>query len=310
MIKYEGYITDVPGIQVGHHTDPLGRTGLTVVFSERGMACGVDVRGAAPGTRETDLLRPGNLVEKINAVVLSGGSAYGLNSVGGVMQYLEERGIGFPTASGVVPIVPAAVLYDLSVGDPKIRPTAQDGYLACKNARADEDRQGAVGAGTGATVGKLLGQNSAMPGGLGSASLQIGDLIVSAIVAVNALGDIFDHETGQQLAGPLSQGSGEMLSTERLLLGGIRKSGAMENTTIGVIATNGKLHSAQINRMAIVAHDGYAHSIRPVHTMADGDAIFTLATGEVEADLNQVLVMAVEVISRAISNAVLAERID
>jgi len=314
MELFEGSITDVHGIKVGHAQNRAARTGVTVVLcSGDGAVGGVDVRGAAPGTRETDLLKPGNLVEKANAVVLSGGSAYGLDSASGVMRFLEQNGIGMDMGVCRVPIVPAAVIYDLSVGDPKVRPDAAMGAAACAQAKK-ETPQGLVGAGTGATVGKLLPGGVPQNGGLGSASITLScGVTVGAIAVVNAVGDIYHPHTGRLLA-CASLEDGTKVPAENLLFGHVPAAGQKripqpgQNTTISVIATDAKLTKEQANRLATVAHDGYARAIRPVHTQMDGDTVFALATGRVEADVNfiQLCAAASEVMARAIVNGVLA----
>ncbi|MBV9354489.1 MAG: P1 family peptidase [Chloroflexi bacterium] len=263
-----GSITDVPGITVGHWTDLEGGTGCTVVLCEPDAVGGVDVRGAAPGTRETDVLRAGNLVDHVHAVVLSGGSAFGLDAACGVMRYLEEQGRGLETAGGRVPIVPAAVLFDLPLGRPDRRPTAEAGYAACAAAGMTV-AEGTVGAGTGATVAKLAGHAGAVKGGLGTASQRLADgTLVAALVAVNALGSVFDPTTGASIAVP------------RLVAGEpspAARSGLGQNTTIGVVATTAALDVAGAHRLAVAAHDGLARAIRPAHTHYDGDAIFALS---------------------------------
>lgn len=258
----------MPGITVGHWTDLEGGTGCTVVLCEPDAIGGVDVRGAAPGTRETDLLRPGNLVERVHAVVLSGGSAFGLDAACGVMRYLEEHGRGLPTGAARVPIVPAAVLYDLSLGRADRRPTADAGYAACLAAGLTV-AEGSVGAGTGATVAKLAGPAAAVKGGLGTASRQLADgTIVAALVAVNALGSVFDPSTGAPIAVPRTTARDQAPAADAIL---------GQNTTIGVIATTAALDVAGAHRLAVAAHDGLARAIRPAHTHYDGDAIFALA---------------------------------
>lgn len=304
-----GAITAVPGIRVGHSTSRRRPTGCTVVLCEEGAVGGVDVRGAAPGTRETDLLDPLNLVEQVQAIVLSGGSAFGLDTATGVVRYLEERGRGFATPAGRVPIVPAAVLYDLQLGDARIRPDAAAGYEACRLAVGGPLATGSVGAGAGATVGKLFGPARAMKGGIGTAALRLADgLVVGAIVAVNAVGDVVDPQTGRIVAGTRSRDGRRILGAlnainqgEELpvLLGGTA-------TTIGVVATNARLDKSRTTRVAQMAHDGLARSINPVHTQYDGDTIFALATGGLTAEVNATLVgiLAAEVVARAVLQAV------
>jgi len=301
---YKGSITDIEGVTAGHYTDAEAKTGCTVVLCEKGAVCGVDVRGGAPGTRETDLARPGNLVKKAHAVLLSGGSAYGLDAAAGVMQYLEEKDIGFNTGYAKVPIVPAAVIYDLGVGKADIRPGKQAGYYACLEASAPGLQQGAFGAGTGATVGKLLGLAHACSGGVGTASIELKDgVIVAALFVVNAFGDVVDPHTGKTVAG-MKNPDGSYPGTCEVLLSGIEnKAAAGQNTTIGVVATNAALTKEEANKMAAIAHDGIALCVRPAHTMLDGDTVFALSAGEKQADFNVLLAAAVEAVCRAIVNA-------
>jgi L-aminopeptidase/D-esterase-like protein len=307
-----GAITDVAGIKVGHFTDSRRPTGCTVVLCEEGAVAGVDTRGAAPGTRETDLLDPINTVQQVHAVVLSGGSAFGLDTATGAMRYLEERGIGFDTRVARVPIVPAAILFDLGIGDPKIRPDAEAGYKACKAATTDAPVEGNVGAGAGATVGKLFGMNRAMKGGIGASSIKLTDgkssLTVGAIVAVNAVGDVIDPNTGKVIAGARTKDGKALLGSMNAilrgeplppLLGGV-------STTIGVVATDVKLDKAQATKVAQMAHDGLARVINPVHTASDGDTIFALATGKSSRAANVTLIgaLAAEAMAQAVLRAV------
>jgi L-aminopeptidase/D-esterase-like protein len=280
-MKLRNAITDVPRVKVGHDTDRRGVTGCTVVLCQGGAVGGVDVRGSAPGTRETDLLRPVNLVQQAHAVLLTGGSAYGLDAAGGVMRWLEERGIGFDVGVGVVPIVPAAVLFDLAIGDPA-RPDAEAGYRACQAATDGPVAEGCVGAGTGATVGKILGLSYATKSGLGTASVKIGKgIVVGAIVAVNAFGDVINPETGQIVAGARNPVVGGFADTARRMQGGLGQTVlGLANTTLAVVATSAYLTKEGANKVAQMAHDGLARSIRPVHTMFDGDTVFALSTGE------------------------------
>lgn len=301
-------LTSVAGLKVGHHTLAARPTGCTVVLAEAGAVAGVDVRGAAPGTRETDLLNPLNLVEKVHAIVLAGGSAFGLDAASGVMRYLDERQIGFPTAYGVVPIVPAAILFDLGVGDPKVRPGADCGYAAAAAASSGPVAEGNVGAGAGATVGKMLGMDRAMKGGIGTAALTLPDgLTVAALVAVNAYGDVIDPATGRVVAG-VRTADGLGLADARLLLraGALQKRPLGENSTIGVVATNARLTKTQAAKVAQMAHDGLARSIAPVHTLADGDTLFALATGTLtaDADVSTVGALAAEAVAQAVLRAV------
>mgnify|MGYP000489325656 CR=1 FL=1 len=304
-------ITDVPGIKVGHAANLEALTGCTVVLCEEGAVGGVDQRGGAPGTRETDALYPMHLVQKAHAVVLSGGSAFGLEAATGVVRYLEERGIGFDTRVAKVPIVPAAILFDLSLGDSKVRPDAAMGYAACQAATDGPVAEGNVGAGTGATVGKILGLGRAMKSGLGTASINLGGgLVVGAIVAVNAFGDVVDPKTGEILAGARSLTGGgfaDTLAVMKTLAGKtILRFAARGNTVIGVVATNARLSKEEANFVARMAHDGLARAIRPAHTMLDGDTIFALATGKKKADVNIVGAYAAEAMAMAIVRAVKA----
>ncbi|HEY8549061.1 MAG TPA: P1 family peptidase [Vicinamibacterales bacterium] len=302
-------ITAVPGIKVGHMTLTERPTGCTVILVESGAVGGVDVRGGSPGTRETDLLDPVNRVDVVHAVVLSGGSAFGLDTASGVMRYLEEKNIGFETAAGPVPIVPAAILYDLTYGgNAKVRPDANCGYQAARSATDGPVPQGSVGAGAGATIGKFGGRGRAMKGGLGSSAIVLPDgLVVGAIVAVNAAGDVIDPSTGQVIAG-VRTADGKGLADARKLLraGSAPPPRPGENTTIGVVATNARLTKAQAQKVAQMAHDGYARAIAPSHTPGDGDTIFSLATGTFEGDVSLSVVgaLAAEAISEAIVRAV------
>jgi L-aminopeptidase/D-esterase-like protein len=280
-------ITDVPGIRVGHWTDRRAATGCTVVLCEKGAVGGVDVRGGAPGTRETDLLRPGTLVQGIHAVLLTGGSAWGLDAAGGIMRYLEERGVGWVFGAGPVPVVVGAVLYDLRLGRGDVRPDGEAGYRACRAARAGAVAQGSVGAGTGATVGKALGMERCLKGGLGTASEALpsaaGELVVGALVAVNCFGEVVDPASGQVIAGPRAEGSG-FVGTVEILRGAEQAPWGGESTTLAVVATSASLTKEYACRLASVAHDGLARAIRPLHTMVDGDVVFTMATGQVAVE--------------------------
>jgi L-aminopeptidase/D-esterase-like protein len=302
-------LTALKGFQVGHFTHPQRPTGCTAVLCPQGAVAGVDVRGAAPGTRETDLLAPGNTVPHVHAVVLSGGSAYGLDAASGVMRWLEARGHGLRVGPALVPIVPAAVIFDLGVGDPAIRPDAQAGFMACDNASDAPVAQGNVGAGAGATVGKLFGPERAMKGGLGSALVQVGPWQVAALVVCNALGDVFDPGTGRLLAGArTSPASLTLLESTRAMLAGqaMAHPGAGANTSIGVVATNARLDKAQAQRLAVAGHDGLARAIRPVHTPMDGDTLFGLATGTCELSPDPMLLcaMGAEAVAQATARAV------
>lgn len=300
-------LTAVPGIRVGHATHLDAITGCTAVLCPPNTVGGVDVRGGAPGTRETALLDPLRSVQIVNAVMLSGGSAYGLATADGAMRYLEEHGIGYVTGLGfLVPIVPAAILFDLAIGRGDVRPDAAMGYAACANASTDPVEQGSVGAGTGCRVGAMMGNELATKGGIGSASADLGDgLIVAALVAVNAVGDVID-EQGQIIAGLRSTDGGFFG-----VLNGLRQmprpaASAAENTVIGVVATSARLTKVEANKVAQMAHDGLARAVRPAHTMYDGDTIFALATGAVTADVNLVGAYAAEVTAEAIRNGVRA----
>ncbi len=301
-------ITDVPGIKVGHYTNKDAATGCSVVLCETGAVAGVDVRGSAPGTRETDALRPMNLVDKAHAILLSGGTAFGLDAAGGVMRYLEEHGFGYETLVAKVPIVPAAIIFDLNIGDAKVRPGIEEGYKACLAATDKEVAEGCVGAGTGATVGKILGLGRAVKSGLGTASYNLaGGLVVAALAVVNAIGDVIDHKTGKIIAGARNQDGKGFLNTAELL-GQNRSyrahSPLPQNTTLGVVATNASLNKEQVNKLAQMAHDGLARAINPSHTMYDGDTIFALSLGSRTGDLNVLGTMAAEAMSYAIVRAV------
>lgn len=311
-----GAITDVAGIKVGHFTDSRRPTGCTVILCEAGAVGGVDVRGAAPGTRETDLLNPINTVQQVHAVVLSGGSAFGLDTASGVMRYLEERNIGFDVRVARVPIVPAAILFDLGVGDPKIRPDAEAGYKACKAATTKAPEEGNVGAGAGATVGKLFGMKRAMKGGVGTASIKLNDgkssLTVGAIVAVNAVGDVIDPSAGKVIAGARTQDGKALLGSMNAILRGEQLPPSLGGTatTIGVVATDVKLDKMQATKVAQMAHDGLARAINPIHTASDGDTIFALATGRSSRPANVTLIgaLAAEAMAQAVVRAVQAAR--
>ena len=310
---HAGAITDVAGIEVGHFSDPRRPTGCTVVLTREGAVGGVDVRGAAPGTRETDLLSPGNLVQQVHGIMFAGGSAWGLAAAEGAMRWLEERGIGLDVRFGTLPIVPAAVLFDLPMGDARIRPDAAAGYAACEAASTQAPAEGNVGAGSGALVGKLFGVDRAMKGGIGNASITVGGVTVGALIACNALGDVIDPDTAQVVAGARTADGRALLDTRRALMRGELPKPLLAgtNTTIGVVATDAVLTKVQANRLAMVAHDGLARSINPVHTMSDGDTLFALATGRVplEGDAPGMTVlgaMAAEVVARATLRAVLA----
>lgn len=316
-MKRHNSITDIPGIRVGHAQDEQALTGCTVILCEDGAVGGVDQRGGAPGTRETDALHPMHLVQQVHAVVLSGGSAFGLDAAGGVVRYLEEHGIGFDVGVARVPIVPAAILFDLGLGRADVRPDAAMGYRACQNASTHPPAEGNVGAGAGASVGKILGMGQAMKSGIGSASIEISrGLLVGAIVAVNAFGDVIDPANGKIIAGARTLKQGNMqigageyfadtLAVLKIMAGqkalGFSNQG---NTVIGVIATNAALNKEQANKVAQMAQDGLARAIRPAHTMVDGDTIFALSTGKRRTDVNIVGAFAAEVFTQAVLRAI------
>ena len=305
-----GSITDVQGIKVGHYTLKTRPTGCTVILCEAGAVAGVDVRGSAPGTRETDLLNPINSVQEVQAIMLSGGSAYGLDTASGAMRYLEGIGKGYKMGAGVVPIVPAAILMDLGVGgDFKIRPNAESGYQACLAATTSPVVQGNVGAGAGATIGKMFGPGSSMKAGIGSASIKVGDtgIVVAAIVAVNAVGDVVNPKTGKIVAGArAANGKGFRDSMSEIMKGSRVVVQAAANTTIGVVATNVAMEKVQISKVAQMAHDGFARAINPVHTPADGDTLFAMATGTlkgVRVNHGMIGALAAEAMAQAIVRA-------
>jgi L-aminopeptidase/D-esterase-like protein len=306
-------LTAVAGIKVGHFTLGARPTGCTVVLADPAAVAGVDVRGSAPGTRETDLLNPVNLVDRVNAVVLSGGSAFGLDAASGVVRYLDEHGAGYQTIGGKVPIVPAAILFDLGVGDPKVRPGADCGYRAAVAASAGPIEEGNVGAGAGATVGKLAGAARAMKGGIGSASMTLPDgLVVAALVAVNAVGSIVDPSSGRVVAG-VRTADGRGLADVRELLRAAEMKQPLkggESTTIAVVATNARLTKTEATKVAQMAHDGIARAVVPSHTPYDGDTIFALATGTLEKppELLVVGALAADAVSDAILRAVRAAK--
>ena len=297
----------INGIKLGHAQNEKGGTGCSVVICNEGATGGVDVRGGSPGTRETDLLNPMEMVDKINAVVLSGGSAFGLDASSGVMEYLEEKGIGFDVTVTKVPIVCQAVLFDLAFGNPKVRPDKQMGIEACKNSETyDDDINGNIGAGYGATVGKFLGSSYSMKGGLGTYAVKIGDLEVGAIVAVNCLGDVVDPSNLDIIVGAYDREKNKFLNTEKIILDNLEhpKNPFKGNTTIGIIVTNANFTKAQANKVASMAHNGYGRTMRPAHTMFDGDTIFTMATNKVDADVTTVGMIAAQVMEQAIIRGV------
>ncbi len=310
-------LTSIPGIKIGHAHDDIGLTGCTVIICEEGAVAGVDQRGGAPGTRETDALRPMHMVDRAHAVLLTGGSAFGLDAAAGVMKYLDEKNVGFNTGVAKVPIVPSAVLFDLGLGDSKIRPNLEMGYQACFNASNCIPEQGNVGAGMGATVGKILGMKQAMKSGIGYSMLSAGGgIYVGVIIAVNSFGDVVDSSSGTILAGarsleagPIKVGKGkefaDTIETMKSFAGRtIMDFAARQNTVIGVVITNARLEKEEANKVAQMAHNGLALTIRPAHTMFDGDTIFSMATGQRKADVNIVGAIAVLAVAEAIVNAV------
>ena len=309
MATESGTITDVPGIRVGHATDLEGLTGCTVVLCNKGAVGGVDQRGGAPGTRETDLLRPMHMVQQVHAVLLAGGSAFGLAAADGVMRYLEERGVGFDARVARVPIVPAAILFDLSLGDPQARPDAAMGYAACRAASEEHVAEGNVGAGTGASVGKILGPGRAMKSGLGSAAVMLGGgLVVGALIAVNPFGDVVDPQTNEILAGTRKLRSDELADTLAVMKSRIGKviMRFTSNTVIGVVASNARLTKEEANKVAQMAHNGIARTIRPAHTMFDGDTLFALSTGTKRAEVSLIGAYAAKMVAEAVVRAVKA----
>ena len=303
-------ITDIPGIAVGHWTNLEAITGCTAILCPTGSLGGVSVRGASPGTRETDVLHPSNRVDEIHAIMLSGGSAFGLAAADGAMRYLEGKGIGVKVGGSVVPIVPSAILFDLGIGEGGVRPDSESGYYACEFASSDPVEQGCVGAGTGATVGKTQGPQRSVKGGLGSASIDLGEgLLVGALVVVNAIGSVHDPENGSLIAGPrdnksMSSSINDLISGNSFKLPDING-----NTTIGVVVTNAKLTKAQAARMAASSHDGLALAIRPSHLIGDGDTMFSISTGEQGGidgygDMNRIIAGTIKTVSLAILNAI------
>lgn len=299
-------ITSIKGIKIGHAEDLNAGTGCTAILCEKGGVAGVDVRGGAPGTRETDLLNPVNMVNKIHGILLTGGSAFGLDAAGGIMKYLEEKNVGFDVGVTRVPIVCGAALFDLVIGDHKVRPDKNMGYEACLNANKLECLEGNVGAGAGATVGKVLGPKFSMKGGLGTFTIKIGELIVGAIVAVNCLGDVIDLKMGKTIAGVLNENKDGFRNTEDIMISKYDNKENLfnGNTTIGAIITNAKLDKSGANKIASMAHNGFGRTIFPAHTMYDGDTIFALATGEVEADINTVGLLGARAMEKAVIRGV------
>ena len=301
-------IKDIENIKIGNAENKEAGTGCTVILCENGAPTGLDVRGGGPASRDSELLKPLAAAQTIHAVLLSGGSAFGLDAAGGVMQYLEERDIGFDVGITKVPLVCESCLFDLGVGDSKVRPDKKMGYEACVNAEKGNYEDGNVGAGTGATVGKLHGADGCMKSGIGSYAVQIGELKVGAIVAVNALGDIYDWKNGKKVAGLLAKDQKTFLDTEEEFYRNydVVENKFVENTTIGIVITNAKFNKTQLCKIAGMTQNGYARSIRPVHTTADGDSIYAMSVGEVAADQDMVGTLTAQVMSEAILRAVMS----
>lgn len=303
-------ILELEGFKIGNAQDLKAATGCTAIICEEGAVAGVATYGGAPASRETELLRSEKLVQKIHCVMLCGGSAYGLDAASGAMKYLEEKNIGFNVGKGVVPIVSAASIFDLNIGSFDVRPDASMGYEACQNSNSNELMQGNKGAGTGACVGKYLGASHAMKSGLGFFAAEFDGVKVGAIVSLNALGDIFIPRTGQKIAGILKENENRFLDTTEAMLKNINLgknvfNGENTNTTIACIITNAKMNKAQANRVAALSHDAYARCIKPVHTSFDGDTIFAMGAGKVDADAEIVAIAASEVLAKAIENAII-----
>ena len=306
-MRKEISITDIKGIHIGQTENVEAATGLTVIISEQGMGAGLDIRGGGPASRDSGLLDPLTAAEVVNAVVLGGGSAFGLGASNGVMEYLEKRGIGFDVGVTKVPLVVQSDIFDLTVGDKDVRPDPAMGYEAAKNAMESPNyKDGNYGAGCGATVGKISGMDTCMKTGIGSYAIEIGPLQIGAIVVVNSLGDIYDWRTGKKIAGLLAEDRKGFRDTVTLMEGSIdvRENKFVDNTTIGAIITNAKFTKSQLCKIAGMTHNGFARSIRPVHTTADGDSIYALSTGDVNADMDLVGTVAAEVMSEAITRAV------
>jgi len=315
LLAHAGHIARVQGIQVGHFTDPRRPTGCSVVLCPQGAVGGVDVRGAAPGTRETDLLDPSHLVQQVHGITLSGGSAWGLDAASGTVRWLEEQGAGLDIGVGRIPLVPAAVLFDVMLGDMRIRPDAAAGYAACQAASHERPAEGSVGAGAGAVVGKIFGHARAMKGGIGTASFTVDGVTVGALVACNALGDVYHPHTGQLLAGARTADGQQLLGARDALLRGEAPSAILagSNTTLGVVATDAQIAKPQAQRLATVAHDGLARTINPVHTMSDGDTLFALGTGQSGRSLGlmTLFTLAAEAVALATARAILlAQSVD
>ncbi len=299
-------IQTIPGFYIGNAQDLEAATGCTVILCEQGAVCGVDVRGGSPGTRDTDALNPVNNRTQTHAVVLAGGSSFGLDAAGGVMRFLEERKIGRDVGVTVVPNVCAAILFDLKCGAADVRPDAAMGYEACKQAYNGMWTEGSVGAGTGATIGKARGKAFAMKGGLGTAAFQQGELMVGAVMAVNCVGDIFDSQTGQIIAGALNDDKISMADSQRVLLESYDdgKDLFSGNTIIGCIISNARMHKAQATKLAMLGHNGIARAVRPAHSVFDGDTMFAMCTGHITANFDAVGILAAEAVRCAILNAV------
>lgn len=313
LLAHSGHIALVQGLSVGHFTHSQRPTGCTVVLCPEGAVAGVDVRGAAPGTRETDLLHPSNLVQQVHGITLAGGSAWGLDAASGCMRWLEEQGAGLNVGVARIPLVPAAVLFDLPVGDARIRPDAAAGYAACQAAQPwQRPQEGSVGAGAGALVGKMFGLERAMQGGIGTASFTVEGVTVAALIACNAVGDVYHPHNGTLLAGSRSADGRQLYGARDALLAGESPHPLLagSNTTIGVIATDARLSKAQAQRLATVGHDGLARAINPVHTMSDGDTLFALATGQADGNIGlmRLFTLAAEAVAIATARAVLLAR--
>ncbi|GGF09940.1 peptidase [Halobacillus andaensis] len=305
-------VTDMKDFNFGHDQNDKAGTGCTVILAKEGATAGVNVRGGAPGTRETDLLKSENLVQKIHGLFLAGGSAFGLQAGSGVMDTLEKQGIGFDTPAAKVPIVPGAILYDLNVGSSTIRPDNGMGRRACENALLNKPfLAGNYGAGTGATVGKVLGNEQSMKGGIGTYAVQIHDLQVGAVVAVNCFGDVINPYNRERIAGVYNRKKRVFLHTEDLLLEQVLHPSTnrfSENTSIGAVVTNAVLSKPEANKMAALAHDGFARTMMPAHTFVDGDTIFTMSSGKVKVDLNSLSYLYAYVVEQAVLQAVYAAK--
>ena len=302
-------IHEIEGFHIGNAEDMQAGTGCTVILPEEKTLCGVDIRGGAPASRESALLNPLAANDGVHAVLLSGGSAYGLDAAGGIMKYLEQKGIGFPVGNDVVvPIVVASCILDLGCGQADVRPDAVMGIQACMNAEKNNYQDGCYGAGTGATCGKFCGPQYMMKSGIGSAAYQIGDLKVGAVVCVNSAGDVYDPNTNQILAGAYDATKQQWLNSEEALYASLTNVQMGSNTTIGAVLTNASFNKTELTKIAGMAHDGMAHAIRPVHTMYDGDSLYALGTGKVKADINLVGTLAAKAVSQAIVNAVTAAK--